>query len=95
MIDVLHPSPVVTEDLLCPSILVSGAGTSDGFYKIAADQRAAWAPGRQIYERIDGDRSVLLQIDSNNTNNKFALLWGEAQLCLPGFDYKKRKQFNS
>ena len=51
-----HLSPVMTEDLLCPSILVSGAGTSDGFYKIAPDQRAAWAPGRQVYERIDGDR---------------------------------------
>ena len=47
---------MVTEDLLCPSILVSGAGTSDGFYKIAADQHTAWAPGRQVYEHIDGDR---------------------------------------
>ena len=57
MIDVIiHLSPVVSEDLLCPSILVSGAGTSDGLYKIAADQRNAWAPGRQVYWRIDGDR---------------------------------------
>ena len=57
MIDVtILLSPVATEDLLCPSILVSGAGTSDGLYKMAADQRAAWAPGRQVYERIDGDR---------------------------------------
>ena len=52
----IHLSPVVTEDLLCPSILVSGAGTSDGLYKIAPDQRTAWAPGRQVYEHIDGDR---------------------------------------
>ena len=60
-----HLSPVVTEDLLCPSILVSGAGTSDGFYKIAAEQRTAWAPGRQVYEHSDGDRYFYVFICHN------------------------------
>ena len=48
--------PVISEHLECPGILVSGAGSSDGLYKIAGDRRVIWAPGRQVYERIQGNR---------------------------------------